>query len=91
MQAILTFECSDALLGLDITPVEFLGLQAQQMFDIKATKIDIQKSYNLAEWKSTNGSFYIIVMTSLYTGIIVIGLGRHLVGYISLFSITKEE
>lgn len=49
MQAILTFECSDALLGLDITPVEFLGLQAQQMFDIKATKIDIQKSYNLAE------------------------------------------
>ena len=49
MKVILTFECSDALLGLDITPIEFLGLQAQQMFDIKATKIDIQKTYNLAE------------------------------------------
>ncbi|MBO4924458.1 MAG: hypothetical protein J5382_10110 [Bacteroidales bacterium] len=49
MKAIVTFECSDALLGLDITPVEFLGLQAQQMFDIKATKIDIHKPYNLAE------------------------------------------
>ena len=49
MKVILTFECSDALLGLDITPVEFLGLQAQQMFDIKATEIDIHKLYNLAE------------------------------------------
>lgn len=29
MKVIVTFECSDALLGLDITPVEFLGLQAQ--------------------------------------------------------------
>lgn len=49
MKAIVTFECSDALLGLDITPVEFLGLQAQQMFDIKAVAIDTQKQYNLAE------------------------------------------
>lgn len=49
MKAIVTFECSDALLGLDITPVEFLGLQAQQMFDIKAIKVDTQKPYNLAE------------------------------------------
>ena len=49
MKAIVTFECSDALLGLDITPVEFLGLQAQQMFDIKAVDIDTQKQYNLAE------------------------------------------
>lgn len=45
----MTFECSDALLGLPITPAEFLGLQAQQMFDIKAVSIDTQKQYNLAE------------------------------------------
>ena len=49
MKAVVTFECSDALLGLDITPTEFLGLQAQQMFDIKATVIELGKPYNLAE------------------------------------------
>jgi len=49
MKVTVTFECSDALRGLDITPVEFLGLQAQQMFDIKAVTIDTQKQYNLAE------------------------------------------
>lgn len=49
MKAIVTFECSDALLGINLTPTEFLGLQAQQMFDIKAIKIDIQKQYNLSE------------------------------------------
>lgn len=49
MKAIVTFECSDALLGMNLTPTELLGLQAQQMFDIKAVKIDIQKQYNLAE------------------------------------------
>lgn len=49
MKVIVTFECSDALLGLNMTPVEFLGLQAQQMFDIRAVSIDTQKQYNLAE------------------------------------------
>lgn len=49
MKIIVTFECSDALSGVPITPTEFLGLQAQQMFDIKAVSIDTQKQYNLAE------------------------------------------
>jgi hypothetical protein len=49
MKVIVTFECSDALLGINLTPTEFWGLQAQRMFDIKAVKIDIQKQYNLAE------------------------------------------
>lgn len=49
MKVTVTFECSDALLGLPITEIEFLGLQAQQMFDIKAVTIDTQKQYNLAE------------------------------------------
>lgn len=49
MKVIISFECSDALLGIPITPIEFLGLQAQQMFDIKACGIDLQKPYNLAE------------------------------------------
>ena len=49
MKVVVTFECSDALMGLNITPTEFLGLQAQQMFDIKAVNIDIAKHYNLAE------------------------------------------
>ena len=49
MKVTVTFECSDALLGLNVTPVEFIGLQAQQMFDIKAVSIDTQKQYDLAE------------------------------------------
>ena len=49
MKVAVTFECSDALLGLNVTLVEFIGLQALQMFDIKAVNIDTQKQYNLAE------------------------------------------
>lgn len=39
MKAIVTFECSDALLGLDITPVEFLGLQASRCLTLKPQKL----------------------------------------------------
>ena len=49
MKTVVTFECSNALRGLEITPVEFIGLYAQQMFDIKATDIELGKPYNLAE------------------------------------------
>lgn len=49
MKVTVTFECSDELSGITITPTEFLGLQAQQMFNIKAVSIDAQKHYNLAE------------------------------------------
>lgn len=48
-KVVVTFDCSDALLETSITPAEFLGLQAQQMFDIKAISIDMPKQYNLAE------------------------------------------
>lgn len=49
MKVVVTFECSDALMGLNITPTEFLGLQAQQMFDIKAVNIELGKRYKIAE------------------------------------------
>lgn len=49
MKVVVTFECSNALKGLSISPTEFIGLYAQQMFDIKAIDIELGKHYNLAE------------------------------------------
>lgn len=49
MEVMVTFECSNALQGLNISPTEFIGLYAQQMFDIKAVDIELGKHYKLAE------------------------------------------
>ena len=54
MKVIVIFECSDALSGVTITQTDFLGLQAQEMFDIKAVSIDTHKKYNLAEQMKAN-------------------------------------